>query len=362
MDTIFSHIVQKRFSRVNEDVATDALAFILHSSELARNGFMKLLRGIEADLPDLQFRTQQSEGNIRPDMWGFDGSDSRVFVENKFWAGLTENQPVLYLRKLSDSTQPSVLLFVVPAAREQTIWRELRTRLREDDISLMDREAPAGVVFSAATQLGPVLALTSWRRLLSALELEAAEDQRVMGDLVQLRSLCDAADSQAFVPVSVEETTDQRTPAFILQMNTIVEDSVQSAVTEGIVDLKGLSTGASWDRIGRYLRFSGEGGVGSWIGIHFELWKRHGGTPIWLVFSSGDFGRALEVRRVLEPWATREGVIFSSESDQFSLGLHLVTGEEKDFVVRSIVDDLKSVATALSGLPPMPSSTELSDE
>jgi hypothetical protein len=27
MQTVFSHIIQKRFSRVNEDVATDALAY-----------------------------------------------------------------------------------------------------------------------------------------------------------------------------------------------------------------------------------------------------------------------------------------------------------------------------------------------
>jgi len=129
MDTIFSHIVQKRFSKVNEDVATDGLAFILNSSDRARSGFMKLLRGIEADLPDLHFRTQQTEGSIRPDMWGFDGLDPRVFVKNKFWAGLTDNQPVSYIEQLSAFTQPTVLLVVVPAAREQTIWRELLSRL-----------------------------------------------------------------------------------------------------------------------------------------------------------------------------------------------------------------------------------------
>ena len=32
MQTVFSHIIQKRFSQVNEDVATDALAYILVES------------------------------------------------------------------------------------------------------------------------------------------------------------------------------------------------------------------------------------------------------------------------------------------------------------------------------------------
>ena len=116
MQTVFSHIVQKRFSQVNEDVATDALAFVLHSSESARNGMMKLLRGVAPNMPGLRFRTQQTEGSIRPDMWGYDEGEPRVFVENKFWAGLTDNQPVSYLRQLSEYTQPTVLL-------EDGVWK-----------------------------------------------------------------------------------------------------------------------------------------------------------------------------------------------------------------------------------------------
>jgi len=362
METIFSHIVQKRFSRQNEDVATDALAFILHSSDQARHGFMKLLRGIEAALPDLRFRTQQSEGNIRPDMRGFDGPSTRVFVENKFWAGLTENQPVSYLRQLSECAQPTILLVVVPAAREQTIWRELVARSSDAGISQTDRASPAGVAFCATTQLGPILALTSWRKLLSAMELEAEEDSRAMADLAQLRSLCDAADSHAFIPVSAEDMTDQRTPAFLLQMNTIVQDSVQLAVTDGVLDLNGLRPQASWERIGRYVKFANASGCGAWIGVHLELWKQRGSTPLWLVFAQGDFSRAMEARQVLEPWASREGVISFSDGDQFSLGLDIAVEEEKDVVVRSIAKTLRSIATALSVLPPRSSAAEPTDE
>lgn len=53
MQTVFSHIIQKRFSQVNEDVATDALAYILGSSESARNGMMKLLRSIVSRSPGI---------------------------------------------------------------------------------------------------------------------------------------------------------------------------------------------------------------------------------------------------------------------------------------------------------------------
>ena len=53
MSTVFSHIIQKCFSQVNEDVATDALTYILESSESVRNGMMKLLCGIVPELPEL---------------------------------------------------------------------------------------------------------------------------------------------------------------------------------------------------------------------------------------------------------------------------------------------------------------------
>ena len=69
MQTVFSHIVQKRLSQESENVATVALEFILNSSEAARNGMMKLLRGVIPQLPRLWFRTQQTEDNNRPDMW-----------------------------------------------------------------------------------------------------------------------------------------------------------------------------------------------------------------------------------------------------------------------------------------------------
>ncbi|MEK9136981.1 MAG: hypothetical protein AAB393_07655, partial [Bacteroidota bacterium] len=175
MHTVFSHIIQKRFSQVNEDVATDALAYVLASSNAARHGMTKLLRGIVPDLPPLHFKTQQTEGAIRPDMWGFADTEPRVFVENKFWAGLTDNQPVSYLKQLAAYSQPTVLLVVAPAAREQTLWRELNRRLIDTGISISERDAAAGVARSVATQLGPILALTSWTNVLSVLEHEAVD-------------------------------------------------------------------------------------------------------------------------------------------------------------------------------------------
>jgi len=352
MQTVFSHIVQNRFSRVNEDVATDALAFILHSSESARNGMIRLLRWIVPTMPSLRFRTQQAEGSIRPDMWGYDEAEPRVFVENKFWAGLTDNQPVSYLRQLAEYTQPTILLLVVPDAREQTMRRELNHRLKDAGISTTDRDTTSNsIVHSITTEIGPILALTSWTRLLSALELEVADDPSARSDLLQLRALCEAADSDAFVPISSAEVSDQRIPAFILQLNTIVQASVELAVTEGVLNVGRLLPQANWERIGRYASFFlGEQGVGVWIGIHLNYWKKHGGTPLWLIFAQSDWSRALEVRPLLEPWAAKEGVVTTFQNGELAVAIDIAIGEDKDQVVRSIVDRLKGIADVLNVL------------
>ena len=353
MQTVFSHIIQKRFSQVNEDVATDALAYVLESSDAARRGMTKLLRGILPDLPPLHFKTQQTEGAIRPDMWGFADSEPRVFVENKFWAGLTDNQPVSYLEQLAAYTQPTVLLVVAPAAREQTLWRELTRRLRNSGVSVCEHAAGAGIAEAAATQLGPIIALTSWTNILSVLEHETVDDPGARGDLVQLRALCDTADIDAFSPVSMVELSDQRTPALMLQLSSILQDAVDVAVTKGILNLKGTAPQASAERIGRYTYFRKERCAGAWLGIHFRLWKKHGSTPFWAVFANGSSQRAHDVQALLEPWATQKSVLTAVDEDgSYVVALDLVAGEEKGTVVDAIVTELGHMADRLAAQVP----------
>ena len=175
MSRVLSHIVQKRFSQINEDVATDALAYILESSPAASNGMRKLLCGLVPGLSVLKFKTQEAEGIIRPDMWGYEGTEPRVFIENKFWAGLTDNQPVNYLKQLAAYSKPSILLLVAPAPRQHTLWSELQRRVIEAGFSLDYLQDAAGIHSSARTSIGPTLAVTSWENILSALEHETID-------------------------------------------------------------------------------------------------------------------------------------------------------------------------------------------
>lgn len=352
MQTVFSHIVQKRLSQENENVATEALNYILRSSEAARGGMLKILHAVAA-VPDLRFRTQESEGNSRPDMCGCDDDGkARVYIENKFWAGLTDNQPVSYLQALARYPQPTILAMVGPEARLETLWRHLTERLKQAGIATTPTDT-VGIFRTAATADGPIMALTSWRALLNGLDDAVVDDAAARNDLQQLKSLCEAADSQAYMPLSAEQLTDQVTPAVILQLSTVWQAAVDVAASQSILSLKGTTQQASPQRIGRYAYLGVERRAGLWIGIHFDLWKTHGRTPFWVQLNDSQWGPAKEVQALLEPWAAREQIVTANSSDgAFAVALDIAPGADKDEAVAAIVGRLRAIAAMVAQLEP----------
>ena len=131
-NTVFGHLAFQ-FATHPENLATEALSFVLRTSPAASRAFTEFLRPIGLDCPGgLYFETQRGglEQSI-PDMKCRDGKGQlRVIVENKFWAGLTENQPVTYIQELFHQLPVGVaaLLFVVPKARLQLVWDEVVRR------------------------------------------------------------------------------------------------------------------------------------------------------------------------------------------------------------------------------------------
>ena len=354
MQTVFSHIVQTRYSQERENIATEALLFILDTFPAAHDALMKLLRGITPDLPDLHFGTQQTDNNVRPDLWGNDSHGPRVLIENKFWAGLTKNQPLAYLRILEKRAESSALLVVVPDARQQSVWSAMVKRLAASGISPSDKEPSPGIFRHIATDIGPSLAITSWATVLQTLEEPLADDPQAMDNLNQLRSLCDAADQDSFTPFSDNQLTDQTTPAFFLQLSAIVRKSISEASDGVILNKKKCSAQANWGRVGQYILFAQPADAGCWFGTHFRLWKEHGGTPLWLYFEPTRWSRAPEVRSALEPWAKSKGVVTVVLKSDFAVGLQVPTGQELESSAAVIVGTLRDIAEALTVLEPKP--------
>ena len=95
-----------------EDIASEGLAYILQRSESARIALRKIIK-LESglDFDDINYTTQNvGEKLERTDISGYDFDNREVIIlEAKFWASLTDNQPIGYLERLSEN---SILVFI----------------------------------------------------------------------------------------------------------------------------------------------------------------------------------------------------------------------------------------------------------
>jgi hypothetical protein len=125
-ERILGHLAQ-RFAVSEENLATEALTWLLRHSAAARAALAGLARTIGADVPnELTFIGQV--GNLdtgRPDVVGLDASGrERLLIEAKFAAVLTDQQPGGYLTRLPADVD-GMLLVVAPTVRLATLWVEL---------------------------------------------------------------------------------------------------------------------------------------------------------------------------------------------------------------------------------------------
>ena len=95
--------ISPMFSWRTEDVAVEALGHILKGSESARDVLSEVLRIGGAEVGRIaEVETKVTiEDEARPELAAYNENGSRcVVIKAKFWAGLTKNQPITYVRHL----------------------------------------------------------------------------------------------------------------------------------------------------------------------------------------------------------------------------------------------------------------------
>lgn len=343
-DSLFGHLAVK--SSHPENVATDALNYILNRSKVAHRAFLNYVRQADVDLPDgLLFRTQGAgDDNAVPDLVGTDAKSRQVFLgEAKFWAGLTSNQPVTYLKRLPTEVD-GLLLFIAPVRRFDTLWAELLRRCQNEGFAVeQPREDMAKEFRAIKIESTRTLAITSWRAILlyilRALETEGEHD--AASDVKQLQGLCNRMDSDAFLPLRAEELTSD-TGRRIVQYCQIVDEAIEQAVAAGFASKANLRPTSRAAFSGRYfllaerlchLQFNG------------DLWGRLRATPLWLCVYHDQ----------VAPWIKDALVSLEREQpsrllparEHFLIPIDLPIGVEKQEVVSDVCDQMKEVAQLL---------------
>ncbi|HUB00686.1 MAG TPA: hypothetical protein VMA34_20315 [Terracidiphilus sp.] len=342
--TVLGHLVH-RIGVQQENVATEALGFILANSSAASRAFTEFICQIGFSCPgDLRFETQR--GGLEdciPDMKCYDAQGRlRVTVESKFWAELTKNQPVTYLREFQGGW-PAALLFVVPEARLPWVWKEVLRRCAENDISVEDVQSiPA--MNSARIGGEHFMAMTSWRALLDALYSEVPLPGEIdcRNDMTQLRGLCDMMDQEPILPLKENEIGDQQMALRIVNFNDLAHAIVDQATGTQSYTRSHLKYGS-----GAYLDIAN---YRAWVGFDALAWHRKGISPIWVAFLSR--AQMDEIREKLTPF--RRGSprrCFESQNGRVVMvPIFLKTEVEKYQIIQNAVDQIHELAKLLGGV------------
>ena len=355
--SLLAHLVP-RLGAV-EPPATQALAYLLHSDEAAR-AFVHLLipTGVSLSCP-LRVTAEEHHKAGCPDLTVRDQEDRiRILVENKFWSGLTEHQPVAYLKQLPENVA-AALLFVVPEQRLPALWDEL-CRLCEQAGVHLEEESSQGSLRWRRQKCREqdvhrrTLAITSWKHVLETLD-HADESETYRCDVSQLRSLTDKMDQDAFLPLGPEEVTDQSLPRRLVNYSDLIGNIVEFLVTERVASTRRLNPAHGWHRTGRYLRLYGRFGL--WLGFHRLAWKRWGLTPIWTRHSDDSDWSGLRIREAKNLFSQAK-----VHGDFLYLPIRLTTGVDRDRVVQDAVEQLRCIGRELAdNFPPTDSSAEASE-
>ena len=359
-DSLFGHLALN-FSTSPENLSTEAFCFILNRSEIARKAFVRFVSQINPSLPsNLRFETQlhtlgnSSEGDTdlsgdsRPDFAGRDDTNTPVVLgEVKFWAGLTDNQPVTYLKKYPQS---SILLFVAPSKRLSLLWNELIRRCKDGGLNFQSIHVEDDEFKSVKFDKEPTLALTSWRKLLNVIRhaVEADGDVDILADIVQLEGLCNRMDQDAFLPIRSEELTSNIAKR-ILQYCDLVDEVTEMLVNSGEASTKGL-TKTSWSgATGRYMVIHNHGCL-----LHFnsQLWRDFGGTPIWFQIQRSGTGKnwsfASGAKTKLIKLELEEPSRLLHIEDRLYVPLFIPLGVEKIEIIKSLHNQIKEVIDILA--------------
>ena len=341
-----------RFASSPENIATEALYFVLGKSHVVRDSFVEYFNQASIDIPNsLVFRTQVAgDDNSIPDLIGFgkDG-ESTLICEAKFWAGLTSNQPITYINRLPYEKK-AILVFIAPSKRFPTLWAELINRCSVAGVDLKEiRNIGSGLLVGKINSYHS-LGLCSWSALLAYLynRANANDLKEIAEDIRQLSSLCERMDTDAFLPLQSEEMSPNHGIRY-LHYHQIIDEVTDILVGYRMVNTDGLRATPGYGRYTRYMKTNTYG-----LGLQFsaEYWSKLRETPIWLSIK--------EISPTKNSWvfpsSARESLIALEvmqppklvvQDDCLLVALYLPIGEEKSKVINSIVEQVKEVLEML---------------
>lgn len=335
---LLAHLAH-RFVSQKEDLATEALLFILEKSPRAKEALQSLINDLGGRLEgEITFASQVvGDSGERPDLVGLIAGEEKLLVEIKFWAGLTQNQPVGYLKRLENSGGP--LVFVVPETRLRLVWSEILRRVEESNGSY---QPVIPTDLGMATRVGnSPLIIVSWNTVLSRVEheLKAASEYTLIESLEQLRQLCINEDEVAFHPLTSEELTSSL-PRRIMQFSYLIDKAVDELVSNGIASVKGLRAASGRGWYGRYMRLWGAGCL---LHLSARKWSTEDMTPIWLRVKDHNWETPVSLIQTFDK-AQQDGLLkYHDNGKGIEIPIFLSVQQEEQYLIAEISNQVVQI-------------------
>ena len=342
MRSLFGHIVL-RFTSDAENLATESLYYILSNSKSAQKALLNYIKTINPINDELSFSTQFRDADESiPDLVGLDDTNDHILIiESKFWAGLTDHQPITYFKRFK-SSKPSILLFLVPAKRINSIWSELVNRCSKQGFKIVNTVRKPHTIYGDLNQ-NHVIAVTDWNSLLNVIEteLDATGDYRIKSDVIQLKGLCDQMDEEAFLPLNPKEISPMIAKRNI-QFTELVNNVISYGESFKSFDLANYKPSSGTNHFGRYFRIDE---YRFNFKLDNKLWSEIRNNPFWLqVLGKGMTSAKEERPKVKKALSSLEsdnyGIYYDNKHHIAHVPIELKLGEEKDIIVKSIVEQI----------------------
>lgn len=302
-----------RIKGSQEDVATYSLSYILEQSVILNEAFTKLISSkLHTPLEKiLSYNCQDADSEYgRPDIAGYDAGVLRVLCEAKFYAGLTANQPVSYLKRLK-GIENSGVIFICPKDRLVSLWAKV-VALAED------AELPGEKIDDNCMDYsGTKMSIISWGEIIAELLRVATERHpEMIGDLRQLEGFCSKVESEAFVPFNDDDFSVQ-TARNIDRYYQVVDQVIAVLKThkELSPSTSGLRSAARWQGLSSYIKLNGKGVSVDYIRY---LWKQPTSvtTPFWCHIKDIEDGKWIASERTTKFLASLDSSLVENHGNQ----------------------------------------------
>jgi hypothetical protein len=345
---LLAHLVTRFAPQQWENVASESLRFLLiHDG--GRKAVNDLLAPLGFSIHGESWRSQASSADDSsiPDLVAEVGGRQKLIIEAKFWASLTENQPLGYLDRQArqfGADEDRLLVFLAPTRRRHLLTAELEQRMgvRHRDIgSLAVVESDRGR-----------LAVVDWADMLGHLRaaFTALTDGEALGNLAQLEGLCERADQEAMLPITAEDL-DPRRPQRQMEFQRIVRRIFDILVADGGFSLKGVRETSSFEGSGKYVM--SPSGKGLFIWVSLTNWGYRWPTPWWI--------RLSDPSHELSAWAEAvrsdpDVCCVERDGSKLHVGLRAPLGVEEHKVAAELVQVILRICE------PLPAVVDATDE